>query len=262
MYRIVVEALALVRAQGVGVLLERINKPKAWRRLIYGWLQFRDWKPILARKYLSGQGLEIGALHNPLPVSAGACVTYVDRLDVAKLRAHYPELSGLNFVNVDIVDDGEVLGAVPQASQDFIIANHFLEHCENPLGTIRTHLSKLKSGGLLFYTVPDRRMTFDWKRRNTPFEHLISDDANGPHQARIEHYREWAALVLDKKGAEIDETAAKLMRERFNIHFHCWDKRALRELFERARTYLANGFDTAIFRPNGPEIIVILRREA
>ena len=38
---------------------------------------------------------------------------------------------------VDVVDDGETLATVAGGDrQDFIVANHFLEHTENPIGTI------------------------------------------------------------------------------------------------------------------------------
>jgi SAM-dependent methyltransferase len=262
MCKIVVDAVHIATSQGFSGLFGRLTKPNAWRRLIYGWGQFRDRKPILGRKYCSGSGLEIGALHNPLPVAPGTRVTYVDRLDVQGLRAHYPELAGHEFVNVDIVDDGETLGAVAAGSQDFIIANHCIEHCQNPLGTIRTHLGKLKAGGLLFYTLPDRKMTFDWKRTNTPFEHLVADDApGGAARSRETHYREWSQFVVGKEGAEIEATSRQLMAEKYSIHFHCWDKRALRAFLESARAYLDNSFSIVEFRANGPETVVVLKRD-
>jgi SAM-dependent methyltransferase len=261
MCRIVVDAFQIATSQGLGALFSRVTKPNTWRRLMFGWLQFRDWKPILASKYLSGSGLEIGALHKPLPVKPGTRVTYVDRLDVPGLRAHYPELSGHAFVDVDIVDDGEKLGSVAQGSQDFIIANHCLEHCENPLGTIRTHLGKLKPGGLLFYTLPDRKMTFDWKRTNTPFEHLAAEDSGDVAQTRPQHYRDWAQFVLGKSGADIEATARQLMTQQYSIHFHCWDKRALRGFLESARAHLGNSFSIVDFRANGPETVVVIKRE-
>lgn len=102
MYRIAIEALGLARTQGLGSLLERATSPNVWWRLIYGGLQIRDWRSILAREYLVGQGLEIGALHKPLKVRNGAQVTYVDRLDLPGLRAHHPELQRFDLVNVDI----------------------------------------------------------------------------------------------------------------------------------------------------------------
>ena len=71
------------------------------------------------REYIKGNGIEIGALHNPIIVPEGATVRYVDRLNVEDLRNQYPELEKKNLVNVDIIDDGEQLDLVDDGSQDF-----------------------------------------------------------------------------------------------------------------------------------------------
>ena len=81
-----------------------------------------------------GSGLEIGALQMPLRLPAGASVRYVDRFDVEELRSHYPELDDFELVAPDVIDDGEVLGTIPDESADFLIANHMIEHCEDPIG--------------------------------------------------------------------------------------------------------------------------------
>src|SRR5437868_3415445 len=80
----------------------------------------------VARVYLRGQGIEIGALHRPLRVPRKARVSYLDRLPRADLYRQYPTLAGHHFVPVDIVDDAERLARVADGSQDFVIANHFL----------------------------------------------------------------------------------------------------------------------------------------
>lgn len=90
------------------------------------------------RNYLHGEGIEIGALHQPLDVS-GLPITrirYVDRYDVPRLREHYPELGLHTIIPVDIVDDGQVLSKIEDESLDFIIANSMIEHSDNPLGAI------------------------------------------------------------------------------------------------------------------------------
>ena len=89
-----------------------------WRRVRQR-LRRRTVKDRLAPVYLKGRGLEIGALHNPLRVSSRAKVRYVDRLPVAELRAHYPDLRDKKLVRVDVVDDGERLDTVGTATQDF-----------------------------------------------------------------------------------------------------------------------------------------------
>src|SRR5438094_350863 len=87
----------------------------------------------IANKYLKGEGIEIGALHSPLQVPPSVCVKYVDRMTVPDLRKQYPELDGLELVNTDIIDDGERLDSIQDSTQDFVIANHFIEHCQNPM---------------------------------------------------------------------------------------------------------------------------------
>jgi hypothetical protein len=69
----------------------------------------------LASEYLRGNGLEIGALHNPLPVPPHVQLRYVDRMSVADLRAQSPELQGQRLVEPDVIDDGERLATVPDA---------------------------------------------------------------------------------------------------------------------------------------------------
>ena len=129
----------------------------------------------IAARYLTGRGIEIGALDAPTPVPPGAIVRYVDFRAVAELHRQYPQLDASSFVAVDVVDDGERLSRFADASIDFLIANHMLEHCENPLGTMRNHLRKVKPGGMLFYAMPDMRMGFDRERSLTPFEHVVAD---------------------------------------------------------------------------------------
>src|SRR5207249_5036937 len=51
-------------------------------------------REAIARRYLRGTGIEIGALHNPLRLPRGVDVRYVDRMTVPELRRHYPELAG------------------------------------------------------------------------------------------------------------------------------------------------------------------------
>ena len=91
----------------------------------------------ISNNYIKGQGIEVGALHNPLIINSfNAKVKYLDRMNEVELRKHYPELSNLNLVSIDIIDNGDKLLTISNASQDFIIANHMLEHCVNPIKTI------------------------------------------------------------------------------------------------------------------------------
>src|SRR5271166_7171056 len=79
----------------------------------------------LARKFLYGSGVEIGALQRTLAVPSTTTVRYVDRFGLQDLLNHYPELNGLPLQAPDIIDDGETLSTIADVSQDFLIANHF-----------------------------------------------------------------------------------------------------------------------------------------
>ncbi len=213
----------------------------------------------IANRYLRGEGLEIGALHRPLPVPAGARVRYVDRMDVEGLREHYPDLAP-ELVRVDVVDDGETLASQPDASADFIIANHFIEHTEDPLGTLANHLRVLRPGGILYLAVPDRRRTFDAERPPTPLEHLIRDHEEGPAGSRAGHQEEWARLVEHVPPAAVPARVAALERDDYSIHFHVWAPDEFHELLEHARFVEKLPFRVETRRSNHREFITVLRR--
>src|SRR3954451_19820653 len=136
--------LARLRRQ-VGALIDPASRRSAAQER-----QLGETRRDLANRSLKGDGIEIGALHKPLPVPAGTAVKYVDRMSVRDLRSHYPELAGWKLVEPDIVDNGETLATVPAGSVDFVIANHFIEHTEDPLGALANQLRVLKPGGVLY----------------------------------------------------------------------------------------------------------------
>lgn len=213
----------------------------------------------LSKKYITGQGLEIGALHAPLWTSDRASVKYVDRFDVTMLRKHYPELAGYQLVDIDIIDNGEKLANIEDGKVDFIIANHMLEHCKNPLQTIKCHLTKIREDGRLFCSVPDKRYTFDAERPLTTFEHLVKDDKEGPETT--EHYYEYAKFVHKLSNSkEIEAEAKRLMEVDYSIHFHVWDFDTFNDFLIKAQAYLKNSFRIVCLEQNHHEIIVILAK--
>ncbi|MDP6184755.1 MAG: glycosyltransferase, partial [Gammaproteobacteria bacterium] len=63
-----------------------------WRRFFGDRPEREPTRESIAKLFLTGQGLEIGALQNPLAVPDGVSVKYVDRFPKDKLYEHYPEL--------------------------------------------------------------------------------------------------------------------------------------------------------------------------
>ena len=186
-------------------------------------------------------------------------VRYLDRMDCTGLRSHYPELATETLVEVDIVDDGETLSSQLDSSADFVIANHFIEHTQDPLGAIANHLRVLTPGGFHYLAVPHRRRTFDADRQPTSMER-VRDHREGPGWSRPIHQEEWARLVDKVPAAEVAARVQELEQADYSIHFHVWAPREFRALLEYARSEMQLPFVIETLRPNGYEFIAILRR--
>lgn len=231
--------------------------PLTWaqRRGTAGFFDVRAW---VAALYLEGHGIEIGALHSPMQVPPTARVRYVDRMSVEELRRQYPELDEHQLVEPDIIADGERLEPVEDASQDFVIASHFLEHCQDPIGALQHMLRVTRPNGIVFLGIPDKRYTFDRNRPVTTFEHLLRDHTDGPHISKTAHFEEWATLAED---ANIrGRSARELMDIDYSIHFHVWTQAELLEFFGRLVTELGFAFDVELVLKNAIELIVVLRK--
>ncbi len=216
-------------------------------------------RAAIAAHYLRGTGIEIGALHGPLIVPRTVRVRYVDRMRSPQLRQQYPELSQLDLVKVDIVDDGETLATIPDGSQDFVIANHFIEHCQDPIGALTNHFRVLKAGGILYLAVPDKRFTFDKDRPVTPISHLYQDHEIGPAQSRMQHFEDWVRLVdkVEGEGA-IREQTRVLMEKDYSIHYHVWTQLDFLEFLLSLRDRLSYDIETMLKQAD--EFVFVLRK--
>ena len=260
-------ALALALARRVCQAANRLRAVKVRSRVCHPRLwRYERIRRGVAEEAIAGQGIEVGALHSAFPVPKAAKVHYVDHLSTEDLHAEYPELADQPFVNVDLVDDGETLATIPDQSQDFVIASHFLEHCEDPVGTLQAHLRVLRLGGTLLLALPDRRHGIDRHRQATTLEHIVADHEQGPETSRADHYREWARLVDLPLGNitadQVDAHAAALEQRRYSIHFHCWTD----EEFRQQLGAISERFDlpvrVASHRTNHHEFLVTLKRAA
>jgi SAM-dependent methyltransferase len=217
----------------------------------------------LAGRYLSGDGLEVGALHLPLGLPRGARARYVDRMGVDDLRAHYPELDEYELVTPDFIDDGEALASVPSASMDFVVVNHLIEHCQDPIGALMAQARVLREDGVLYLAAPDRRRTkFDRNRAETSIDHLLRDHEEGPEGSRAKHYEEWSRLAIEIPADEVAEHAAKLEAEDYSIHFHTFTLTSFLALMLRCREAYGLPLEVVATETNHHEFIVIARRTA
>jgi predicted SAM-dependent methyltransferase len=252
------------------ILLDRENLRRANEILVLEKKQLelealkfeQDVRFSLARRYIHGQGVEIGALHMPLSLPPNVKVKYIDYIPVDKLRKQYPELKDFPIVNVDIVDNGEKLSKVKNSSQDFIIANHFLEHCQDPIGTLITFYKKLRGGGILYMAIPDKRYTFDMYRPVTAYGHLLQENKVFPSkQYFVEHCREAVKLsetVKDKK--KIEERVQKLVKMNYSIHYHVWTQKEMVEFFYETLKKFSLDIEIEAMINNVHEVVFIIKK--
>ena len=220
-------------------------------------------RDLLAKRYLYGSGIEIGALYHPLKVPSYVKVKYLDRLSVPELRVQYPDLKSKKLVGVDIIDDGETLVKVGDGSHDFIIANHFLEHCEDPIKALRNMLRAVKTGGILFITIPDKRFTLDKGRPVTKYEHLVKDYRQGPQWSRRGHFKEFIHHFMDIKNKKpANEKLEYFTKINYSIHYHVWTTFEFAELLYRLvkEMRFPLEIEALVLDRNAKENIIIIKK--
>lgn len=214
----------------------------------------------LAINYIRGEGIEIGALHNPLKISKSVKIKYLDKSSSEQLRKENPTFE--NIVDVNIIDNGEFLEKLKSNSLDFIIANHFLEHCQNPIGTIERMLEILKKEGVIFLAIPDKRYTSDKVREITTVEHILKDYEDCGKSSRKDHYLEYLSSLKNLKGDELIEVANDYEKRGISIHFHVWTQKDMFDMFSVMKEKLNFSFDIVSFlkKEGGTEAIFVLRK--
>lgn len=231
----------------------------------------------IAARYLRGNGLEIGALHNPQSVGTELNVRYVDRLTYDECCERYPELNPDQIVRPSVIDDGFMLASVASDSEDFLIANHVLEHAANPLGALLQWARVLRPGGVLFITLPIAAACFDRGRPLTSLQHLIEDHklcAAGLKEhlktRNREHYLEWVRIsepaIAAAEGADpapsddvqLIERAELMLEHEVEIHFHTFSEDSLRQLLDFFCRDRGSCVKVKEYVPSGGEIVSVL----
>jgi 2-polyprenyl-3-methyl-5-hydroxy-6-metoxy-1,4-benzoquinol methylase len=211
----------------------------------------------LASRHLRGTGLEIGALHFPLRVPSHVTVKYVDIASREENIKAHTDVPGEQIVETDYLEDGFVLTSIPDQSQDFLIANHVLEHSSNPLQTLVNWSRVLREGGKLFITIPIAARCFDRERPLTTLEHLVQDyrlclevRSEEFSAANRSHFREWLSIsdaeVLKTRGVDGPLSEAELVRrvddmvaKSTEIHYHTFSAASYSDLL----TYFVEHID-------------------
>jgi ubiquinone/menaquinone biosynthesis C-methylase UbiE len=149
----------------------------------------------LIRDRVHGDGIEIG----------GPTEMFQDRQELPV----YPLVSSLENYGFDAPEGDFEYGGrkgrshrcdsttLPRsdASSDFVLSCHMLEHVANPLKALKEWQRVLKPSGYLLLVLPDAEHTFDHRRQTTTLEHLIADYRNHTSEDDATHIQEVLALT-------------------------------------------------------------------
>lgn len=197
-----------------------------------------------AEKYLSGFGIELGAQQVPTKTSRQAKVEYVDVISNEDLVSRY-RLPEAQLVKLAHVIDGNNLSIYEDEELDFVIANHVLEHFDDPVGGLKEWMRILKNGGRLFITLPNHRANcYDMGRTPVTEQHLELDylDFEGRSERNFQHYADFAKSLYGWTDINAIESQARTWIEAGDRHhYHVYDKSSVRSVFSLVTTHSGIG---------------------
>jgi len=214
-------------------------------------------REFVSTMFVSGKGIEIGALDCPLPVAAGVEVAYVDQYDTERLTELYHRFD-TPMVHVSHICNGETLAGIDDGSQDFVIANHFIEHAQDPIRTLENFFRVLKDRGVIYLAIPDKRFTFDKDRQVTDFAHIWRDYTCGPSVSYDAHVKDFVLFAEHKTPEELRERVEVIQQTGYSIHYHVWSQHELFEMFHALQNVFS--FEIDLFYHGSMEALIVLRK--
>jgi SAM-dependent methyltransferase len=190
--------------------------------------------------FQNGTGLEIGGPSKifgpqgsipvyPLAINIDNCNFSRDTVWEGAIR------EGNNF----IFDEGRVPGrqyvveagnlqGIEDASYDFVLSSHCIEHLANPLQGLAEWTRVLKNNGLLVLVVPHKDGTFDHRRPVTSLEHMVHDFDIQTGEDDMTHLEEILSLhdrSIDSGAGNFQIFPDRSMRNFENrcLHHHVFD---------------------------------------
>jgi predicted SAM-dependent methyltransferase len=174
-------------------------------------------------------------------------------------------------VNVNVIaEDGQKNDFITDASDlyfagsnkfDFVCSSHVLEHLTNPIKAVMEWKRVIKPDGMLYCGVPDKRFTFDHKRKRTTMQHIMDDFKKNVPQREEKHIHE-ALFDINYKLAgmnkaqhqkfieQYDNSSKKTNKSIYQPHVHVYTKEDVTALFRVCRMTIVfselNGHTTHI----------------
>ena len=185
--------------------------------------EFYSNRAAIAATFLKGRGVEIGAFTHPNDLPPDRQIAFYDRYPADKLREVYDRDCGRPLMEPDYIGDAATLDGLPDATFDFAIANHVIEHLQDPILFLKSIAAKLAPGGRAMIAAPDKRYCMDQPRSLTPFEHLVEDHEKGPALGQRAHYLRYFMEAGGMSEAEAETSTDATDMEDIRFHYHVWD---------------------------------------
>jgi SAM-dependent methyltransferase len=140
------------------------------------------------------------------------------------------------------VSEATELAGIPDASYDFVLASHVIEHTANPLKALGAWRRVLRPGGILVLLVPDKERTFDNTRATTTFDHVLADFVADVGEDDRTHVEEMLAnhnfnRTPDWSLERLREMVEANTRTR-GLHHHVFDLDLVRQMLRHANLEL------------------------
>jgi len=152
------------------------------------------------------------------------------KIKEGNLYNYYKNKKGFQFIG-----EAAHLKDVNDASYDFVLSCHSLEHVANPIKALKDWSRVMKTKGRLVLVLPDKEFTFDNKRPVTTLAHLIEDYKNNTTEEDSTHFEEVIEMHDFKHDAFVQSKEDLIKRTNLNIenravHHHVFNLDLVKEL--------------------------------
>jgi SAM-dependent methyltransferase len=219
-----------------------VNKIKQFKNKIkkkYLWRKYHD----MAHYLCKGNGLEVGALCYPYLFNEDCKLKYADIFENSKLRSILDDLPLDNLYDQQLINIEYILkspkfllDSVKSNTFDFVYSSHVLEHTPNPIAALNDQLRIVKSGGIVYVAMPNKKNTFDRTRKVTPADVLINKFENEIFNHTIDEALDVIkntdshALYEPHKEYPLDYAKEIIKKKEGIHHFHTFDETNILEI--------------------------------
>ena len=197
----------------------------------------------------SGIGLEVGgpsrifSAHGNVPIYAdatridncnfGADTVWEGSIDAGRtFRFNKSRAPGRQYIT-----EASNLSDIGDASYDYLMSSHCIEHLANPLLGLSEWIRVVKPGGILVLVFPHKDGTFDHRRPVTTMAHLLEDRDANTGEDDLTHLEEVLELHDYERSPGVgsaEEFRDRSMRNFENrcLHHHVFDTRLAVEVVD------------------------------